>query len=66
MFLDELKRGEENGVDETGSTHGNAQTAIHVPSEELNLHGLDLVSSGVGERVSLIDALCRVDGVCDR
>ena len=63
--LDKLVRREEDGVDSTRPAHGDAEAAVHVPLEELDLGpGLDLLAPRVHERVLLVDALCGVDRVC--
>ena len=62
-LLQELKGGEKYRIDRAGAAHGYAETAVHVLSEEFDLHRLDFLSFRVHEAVSLIYALGRVDGI---
>lgn len=62
--LNELVRREEDGVDSTRAAHGDAEAAVHVPLEELDLGPrLDLLASRVHEGILLVDALRRIDRV---
>lgn len=64
VLLDKLKRGEKDGIDDAGPAHRHGQAAVHVALEKGNLGGgLDFFAAGVEERVALVDALGRVDGV---
>lgn len=63
--LNEFVRREENSVDSTRPPHRDAEAAVHVPLEELDLGPrLDLLASRVHEGVLLVDTLCGVDRVC--
>lgn len=62
-LLPKLKRRKEDGVEQTRPRHGHAETAVHLALEKVDLDGLDFLSFGVEQRISLVDALGRVDGV---
>lgn len=61
-LLDELECGEEYGIDDAGTAHGNSETLIHAGVEELNLLLLSAILV-LSEAVALVDALRRVDGI---
>jgi len=64
MLLHEFENREKDGVHGARASHGYSEPAVHVSFKEFNLWGrLDLLPLGVQERVSLVNALCRIDGV---
>ena len=62
-LLRELKRRKEDGVEQAGSGHGHAETAVHLALEKVDLDRLHFLSFRVEEGVSLVDALGRVDRI---
>jgi hypothetical protein len=64
-FLQKLKRREEDSVYCAGSTHRDAEAAVHVSLKELNLDGLSLLAFRVHQGVTLVNALGRVNRVYD-
>jgi hypothetical protein len=60
-LLGELKRGEENGIDDAGARHGYTKTAVHAWVQKLDL-GSGCFIAATCEAVALVDALCGVDG----
>lgn len=62
-LLEELERGEENGVDCAGPSHAHAEPAVHVLLEELDLDPGYFLSFRVHQRISLVYALGRIDRV---
>ncbi len=64
VLLDKLKRGKENGIHHARAAHGHGQPAVHGTLEKGDFGGgLDRLAARVEERVALVDALCRVDGI---
>jgi len=64
LLLDELENRKENGVDNAGSSHGNAQPPVQFLIEELNLRGLfDLLTLAYRQTISLIDTFRRINGI---
>src|SRR3569833_2305504 len=62
--FEELVARKEDGVDGTGPAHTDPQPSVHVALEELDLDRLHFLALGIHERVPLVDALCRVYGIC--
>jgi hypothetical protein len=62
-LLQKLKRRKEDGVDGARPRHRHAQAAVHVAAEGLDDDAWHFFALGVHERVALVDALGRVDGV---
>lgn len=65
VLLQELKGREEDCVDGTRATHGDAQASIHVQAEKLDLYWWDGLAARVHQAVALIYTLGRVDRVCE-
>jgi hypothetical protein len=64
LLLDEFERREENRIHYTRPAHGNTESSIHSPVEELYFRGfVNFLPFAVCKTVSLIDALGRVDGI---
>lgn len=64
-LLDQLKRGEEDGVDDAGSAHRDPETSVHVSLEEFDFRRrLNSFSFRTEKGISLVDALGRVNGIC--
>jgi hypothetical protein len=59
-LLCKLECGKENGVDDAGARHGDAQTSVHARVQKLDLGPGRLVSAS-DEAIALVDALCGVD-----
>jgi hypothetical protein len=60
-LLCELKRGKENGIDDTGTGHGDAEPSVHARVQKLDLGSGCLVSAS-DKAVALVDALRSIDG----
>lgn len=64
LLLEHLERREKDGVDRGGPAHRYAQAPVHVPPKELDLRDGYRLAFRVHQRITLIDTLDRVDGVC--
>ena len=56
VLLDELEGREEDGVDRAGTSHGDAQAAVHLSPKELDFDWRHLFAFRVHEGVALVDA----------
>jgi hypothetical protein len=59
-LLCEFESGEEDGVDDAGATHGDAEASVHAWVQELDL-GPALLVFAADETVALVDAFGGVD-----
>jgi hypothetical protein len=60
-LLCEFERGEEDGVDDAGAAHGDAEASVHSRVQELDL-GPALLVFAAHKAVALVDAFGGVDG----
>ena len=63
-LLEEFERREEDCVHRGRSSHRHTEAAVHISSEELDLGYGNFLALRVHERVSLVDALHGVYGIC--